>query len=200
MIVGIDFDNTLVCYDRLIHCVALERGLIPAGLDASKASIRDYLRKQGREDDWTELQGYIYGDRIKEAPPFPGALDFFCKCKEINVKTYIISHKTKFPYKGRQYDLHSAAFSWLKSAGFLERDLTGLDEKDVFFELTLEDKLYRIKSAGCDVFIDDLVEFLSHPHFPKGTRRVLFDPYDKSPECGMDRFLRWDQAAPLLGL
>ena len=32
MILGVDFDNTIVAYDSLFHRVALERGLIPADL------------------------------------------------------------------------------------------------------------------------------------------------------------------------
>ena len=35
--VGIDFDNTIVCYDRLFRRLAVERGLIDAGVPAAKA-------------------------------------------------------------------------------------------------------------------------------------------------------------------
>ena len=64
MTLGIDFDNTIVGYDQLFHRVAVERRLIPANLPPRKNDVRDFLRSQGREDDWTMLQGYVYGPRM----------------------------------------------------------------------------------------------------------------------------------------
>src|SRR5881392_3621645 len=72
MLVGLDFDNTIVCYDRLFHRLATERGLLPHGVAENKGAVRDYLRSIGREDDWTEMQGVGYGPRISDAEPFPG--------------------------------------------------------------------------------------------------------------------------------
>jgi len=72
MRVGVDLDNTIVCYDDVFHRVAVEWGLIPANVAVSKGAVRDYLRRQGREDTWIELQGYVYGNRFREAQPFPG--------------------------------------------------------------------------------------------------------------------------------
>jgi hypothetical protein len=69
MLIGIDFDNTIVRYDRLFHHVALEKGLIPASVPASKGDVRDYLRSIGGEQDWIELQGIVYGVRMHEADP-----------------------------------------------------------------------------------------------------------------------------------
>ncbi len=74
MLVGVDFDNTIVCYDRLFHKAALEKGLIPPELPASKGQVRDYMRANGAEDAWTELQGYVYGPRMLDAAPFAGTL------------------------------------------------------------------------------------------------------------------------------
>ena len=71
MVLGIDFDNTIVRYDELFHGVAVERGLIPASLPVRKNDVRDFLRQQDRERDWTELQGYVYGPRMAGARPFP---------------------------------------------------------------------------------------------------------------------------------
>jgi len=72
MRIGIDFDNTLVRYDALFHRVALEEGLIPAGLPVNKNAVRDHLRAQGIEARWTEMQGTVYGARMAEAEAFPG--------------------------------------------------------------------------------------------------------------------------------
>ena len=95
MLVGVDFDNTIVCYDQIFYKIALEEGLIPAEVPVSKSGVRDYLRQKDRENDWTELQGYVYGTCMQDAPPFPGVVEFFTRCKEDKIKVYIISHKTR---------------------------------------------------------------------------------------------------------
>ena len=55
MRIGIDFDNTIACYDGVFHAAALERGLIPSELGRDKNSVRDHLNGAGRNDDFTEL-------------------------------------------------------------------------------------------------------------------------------------------------
>ena len=67
MHIGIDFDNTIVGYDSLFHRAALERGLIPPDLPATKSRVRDHLRRAGREDAWIELQGCVYGARLRRS-------------------------------------------------------------------------------------------------------------------------------------
>ena len=70
MVIGIDFDNTLVCYDRLFQQVALERGLIPVDFPANKLEVRNHLRKIGLENEWTEMQGIVYGPQLNEASAY----------------------------------------------------------------------------------------------------------------------------------
>ena len=72
MRVGFDFDNTIVCYDDSFHAAAVERGLIPADVPADKKSVRDYCVAAGREDDWTELQGHVYGTWMDRVALYPG--------------------------------------------------------------------------------------------------------------------------------
>jgi len=31
MRIGVDFDNTVICYDKVFHAAAVEKGLIPGG-------------------------------------------------------------------------------------------------------------------------------------------------------------------------
>lgn len=176
MLVGIDFDNTIVCYDALFYRLASERGLVPAHLPATKSHVRDHLRQNGREPDWTELQGIAYGPRIVDADPFPGIKEFLMHCRDKNVSCVIISHKTRFPYLGEPHDLHDAAHRWLGAHGFYEMGQTGLSPRSVHLALTKEDKLRRIGDLNCDVFIDDLPEFLGENSFPSKPKRVLFDP------------------------
>ena len=176
MLVGVDFDNTIICYDSVFYEVALEQGLIPADIPATKGEVRDYLRQIGREDDWTKLQGYAYGARTHDASPFPGVLEFFTRCRQLNITVCIISHKTLYPFQGPIHDLHRAAQEWIESYGFYYPTGIGLSPQQVYFELTKQGKLERITEVGCTHFIDDLPEFLAEPGFPAGVEKILFDP------------------------
>ena len=53
MVIGVDFDNTIVCYDDLFHRIAVEQGLVPARLEPRKNEVRDFLRNAGQEAAWT---------------------------------------------------------------------------------------------------------------------------------------------------
>lgn len=175
MRIGLDFDNTIVSYDALFHKVALERDAIPADIPANKVAVRDYLRECGREELWTELQGYVYGARMDEAAAYPGALEFLGWAGLAGHELSIVSHKTRFPFLGPQYDLHAAACAWVSRHLCAEgRSLVPADQ--VFFELTKQQKLSRIGQCGCEIYLDDLPEILLAEAFPVGTHRVLFDP------------------------
>jgi hypothetical protein len=176
MLVGLDFDNTIVCYDALFHRLARERGLLAEDVPATKGHVRDYLRRIGREDDWTEMQGIGYGPRIVDAAPFPGVLDFLNRCLRLSVRCAVVSHKTRTPYLGEKHDLHAAAHDFLRAHGFYNTAVSGLTPTDVHLELTKQAKIDRIAALRCDTFVDDLPEFLGEASFPRATRKVLFDP------------------------
>lgn len=176
MIIGVDFDNTIVCYDALFHRTAVERALIPASVPMTKNAVRDYLRATGREEAWTTLQGEVYGVRMAEAEPFPGVLEFFRFCRAAHIAVRIVSHKTRRPCLGAEHDLHAAARAWLAQHGFFSPGVIGLAPGDVFFELTKQEKIARIETSGCTAFIDDLPEILRDPAFPSDVARFLFDP------------------------
>lgn len=199
MKVGLDFDNTIVCYDRLFHTLAVERGLIPASVAADKTAVRDHLRSVGREDDWTELQGIAYGPEILRAEPFPGVLDFLRSCQQRGVPVVVISHKTRHPYRGEPHDLHAAARSFLARNGFLNTTETGLADEHVYLELTKEAKLARIGAGGCTHFVDDLPEFLGEVTFPSGVTRFLFDPEGRGgDDPRWQRIRHWNELASRL--
>ena len=197
--IGIDFDNTIVCYDEVFVRAAVELGLVPPEAATSKTAIRDHLRAAGKEDIWTELQGTIYGPRMPDAPPFPGVVEFFQACRAAGVPVAIVSHRTRFPYLGERHDLHAAARDWLIRQGFHAADRLDLPEDRVFFEETKEARLARIAELGCTHFIDDLPELLSHPLFPAHVRRILFDPRGEHPAIpGVDLLSSWHAAPALL--
>jgi hypothetical protein len=173
---GVDFDNTLICYDGVFHAVALEQGLIPAATGTSKEEVRDHLRAVGREDDWTALQGLVYGGRLRQAAPYPGALELLAEVVRAGVEVSIVSHKTRHPYRGPALDLHAAALDWLEQVGCFDEAHVGLPRERVHFLVTKEEKLARVGELGCTHFVDDLPEILLAPGFPAAAARVLFAP------------------------
>lgn len=176
MNIGIDFDNTIVDYTGVFYRVACSLGWIPASIKSDKTSVRDYLRQEGHEARWIELQGLIYGPHIFEAKPFDGALAFFDFCRQKGIRPFIISHKTRSPFMGEVHDLHYYALEWLERNQFFT-EKSGIPKKDVFLEVTKEAKMHRIAELQCDYFIDDLPEFLNEANFPSAVQRILFDPH-----------------------
>jgi hypothetical protein len=176
MRIGIDFDNTIACYNGVFHAAALERGLIPPDLARDKNSVRDYLNGSGQKNDFTELQAYVYGTRMDLASPFPGFAEFIDVAQRGGHELFIISHKTRHPIVGPRHDMHAAARSFLADRGLIGEALSRIDPARVFFELTKDEKVARAASLCCDMFIDDLPEILAMPGFPQGMRKILFDP------------------------
>jgi len=199
VLIGIDFDNTIVCYDELFHAVARERGLIPDGVAVTKNAVRDHLRQAGAEDRWTQLQGYVYGPGMKDAKPFPGVLPFFAACRRLQRPVFIISHRTRHPFLGEKHDLHQSARDWIAAQGLHDPQGLGLPEDRVFFEPTKAEKLARIASVGCTHFIDDLPELLQEPTFPAGVEKILFDPgAAQRGGCDIRSAASWEALARML--
>lgn len=175
-ILGIDFDNTIVCYDEVFYSVALEKSLISKSISKSKESVKKYFIDNEQEHLWTELQGYVYGMRMNEASVYPGAIEFISKVIRKGWDVCIISHKTLYPYAGPKYDLHKAAKAWLNDKGFYNRESMGLNPESVFFEASISEKLNKIRQMKCNHFIDDLPELLQNKDFPAEVNKILFHP------------------------
>ena len=199
MLIGADFDNTIVCFDQVFHQVALEQGLISPQVPVNKGDVRDYMRLDGKEQEWIALQGYVYGAGIKDALPFPGVVEFFTQCRESGISACVISHKTRHPFQGPDYDLHGAARKWLEDYGFTNKNGVGLSQQQIYFELTKQEKLDRIAEVCCTYFIDDLPEFLEESGFPAGVERILFDPNSKfTSSPGFHRIGSWSEFGELV--
>ena len=175
MKIGVDFDNTIVSYDKVFHKVALEQSLIKSNLNISKIAVRDYLRDQGQNNIWTELQGYVYGKRMLDSDVFPGFIEFLNFSSKNSIEVLIISHKTIYPYLGNKYNLHDSAREFI-SKFLTDQNRNLVNKKNIFFELTQEKKALRIEQQSCDFFIDDLPEIFALHDFPKKTKKILFDP------------------------
>jgi hypothetical protein len=182
MVIGIDFDNTIICYDEVFHRAALEKALIPSTVPVRKNDVRDYLRSQGQEQAWTELQGLVYGTRMNEATPFPGFTEFLERGTQLGLPMFIISHKTPTPAVGPAYDLHKAAMEWLRSQRFIEPAAQGLPLSHIHFGSTREEKIQWIRKTACTHFIDDLEEVFREESFPAEIVKILFAQTSPLPE------------------
>jgi hypothetical protein len=179
MKIGIDFDNTIVCYDKAIAVLANEMLDLPAKLPRTKLCLRDYLRSVGREGEWTEFQGTLYGPGMALAEVFDGAIEAMQTLLEQGHELTIVSHRSIRPYAGTPHDLHASARWWvsqqLQTAGLFTRQ--SADRDCINFMETRNDKIAKIRQLGCQIFIDDLPEVLEDPGFPEKTFGVLFSPY-----------------------
>ena len=175
MKIGIDFDNTIVSYEELFYNIAREKKIIPYELPQKKTAVRNYLRSVGQETQWTLMQGEVYGPHMSNAKPFPYVVEFMVKAEQAGHQIFIISHKTKYPFVGPQYDLHATAKLWINT-NLIFHKAPLIDTNRIFYELTKEKKISRIQSLECDFFIDDLPEILLMPGFPDQTKKILFDP------------------------
>ncbi len=200
MRIGIDFDNTLVCYDQLFWTLAHDIGVVDESVAHQKDAVRDHLRKQGLEAVWTNLQGKAYGSRILEASPFSGAIDAVTEFRRRGWEVCVISHKTRSPIAGQDCDLHAAARKWLTTYGIIDLLFQSSAHSAVFFELTKREKLQRIADVRCDWFIDDLPELLTDSTFPLNVGRILFDPHQRNVPLpdGIRRLDTWCDAVSVL--
>lgn len=182
--VGIDLDNTLADYAAPLERLCREHS-VPVGQGDPKLALRGFLRAAGREDEWTRLQGELYGPLMMEARPFPGIPDFLAAAERNGVSCFVVSHRTRTPIAGQPHDLHEAARGWLASHG--------LGSLQVHLEETKSAKLGRITSLDLGLFVDDLPELLCDPGFPPGVRRYLFDPRGEHASLqGVARVDSWE--------
>lgn len=168
--IGIDFDNTIACYDRLFAGLAAELGVVAD----SKQAVRDAVRRLPEgELRWREMQALAYGPRMAEATLFPGFTDFVQAARQRGAALFIVSHKTErsnlFP-SGPSF--RAAARAWMTGLGFFS--VLGFRADAVFFEATREDKVARIASLNLSHFIDDLPEVFAEPAFPAATTALTF--------------------------
>jgi hypothetical protein len=175
--IGIDFDNTVVCYDEVFIRTAQAEGLIPHDFRGGKAGVRELIRRlNGGEEKWQRLQGKVYGSQMDGASLFEGAAQFLSRCRErADTSVFIVSHKTEFGhFDASGINLREVARAWMAKHGFFDKGGLNLSDDALYFESTRDDKIERITRLDCTHFIDDLEEVLGHPRFPAGVRRILF--------------------------
>lgn len=197
MRIGIDFDNTIVNYHNLFHEIALRERLIDSTVGKSKVEVRDHLNSLKKEDEFTALQGKIYGKYITSAKVFDGFSDFLDAHRAKNYELFIVSHKSQFPLLGEQYDLHAAAKNFLEKNKIIGQGK--IPTQNVYFLETLNLKIQTAIELNLDLFIDDLLEVVKNKRLTSNTNTIWFNPLHKTnPKQGIDFFTNWNELAKRL--
>lgn len=164
--IGIDFDNTVIDYDRVFVDLAREQNLIPDDFVGGKKAVRDWVRFRAQgEERWQELQLLAYGTKIGGACLMEGFADFVTLARQKKSRLAIVSHKS--------LNLQEAALNWMRGKKFFKE--LGFHAEDIHFGQTREEKIGVIQRLGCTHFIDDLVETFLENTFPAGVEKLLLD-------------------------
>ena len=194
---GLDFDNTLIDYDEVFYEIASDKNLIPKNVGKTKVEVRKFLKDKGEEELFTLLQGEVYGSKINLAKQSKGMFKTLNILKEQKIELFIISHKTQYPYAGTKFNLHLAAFEWLKLNKFFDDNQLNFKKTNIFFELTIENKIKRIESIGITHYVDDLTKVLKL--ITPTIKRIHYNPKGKLYEMDDIITLRsWEQLPKVL--
>lgn len=182
--IGIDLDNTIADYDEIFINIAKKMEFIETDGFLGKSDVKDIILLSSEGDQrWQKLQGQVYGRWMHKAKLFPGFIAFLWTSIARGNNVYIISHKSIYGhFDVDRIPLRDRAYSWIKN-WLVDTNLPDyfrLNE-NIFFEETRKQKVERINSVGCDLFIDDLNEVFLEPGFPKGTQKILFNKVVPQP-------------------
>ena len=175
MLIGLDFDNTIACYDSVFSSEAKIKGLVQKTWKGSKKDLKLLMsdKEQGLTL-WQEMQGQVYGPSMHKATLFPGVARFLLRCKLSGHTVFIVSHKTKYGHFDKTKTLlRNAALNWMESKGFFLDNQFSINKKNIFFANSQREKVLKIKSLNLDIFVDDLEEIFLHDDFPS-IKKILF--------------------------
>ena len=180
-VLGIDFDNTIINYEQVFKKILKKEKIFSKNIDKKKFK-KIIIDKYG-EDYFTMIQSHIYGVNISYARRYKYLYNSLNKLSK-KYSLYLVSHKTKFPIKGKKINLRNKAVKWM-----IENNLYGKDKifykKNIFFEPTIKKKINRIKYLKCEFFIDDLEKILDL--LPYKISKYLFGSKSKK----YTYFLNW---------
>ena len=82
MLIGLDFDNTLACYDSVFSDEAKKKGLVKNCWEGNKKDLKNELISfNNGAHIWQTIQGQVYGPSMHKAILFPGVSRFLLRCK-----------------------------------------------------------------------------------------------------------------------
>ena len=175
MRIGIDFDNTIACYDDIFNEIAIDMQLLPSHRDRDKQQVKaDLLKHPGGMKNWRRLQGQVYGRFINKATIFPGLGSFLLRCSWSNHEIFIVSHKTEYGHFDQyKTPLRQACINWLKNNRFFDSKVFAIPQRNVHFANSRSEKVSKISELNLDYMVDDLIEVFMEPSFPR-IGKILF--------------------------
>tara|TARA_B100000886_G_scaffold339847_1_gene306651 strand:+ start:1089 stop:1709 length:621 start_codon:yes stop_codon:yes gene_type:complete len=177
MVIGFDFDNTIIDYSNSFKILAKKKKYNKINSNLDKNSLKDFLIKNKKQNEWTIIQGEVYGKYITRAELYKGFIKLFRYLLKKNIKIFIVSHKTKYPYLGKKINLRKEARKWIQKNIIYKNKIFNFSMKNVYFENSIEKKINRIVKLKCNIFIDDLPQILNL--LPKNIIKFLFNPNAK---------------------
>ena len=128
MLIGLDFDNTIACYNDVFSSEAKIEGLVNEQWKGSKQELKLLLDTlEDGQTIWQKMQGRVYGPSMQKATIFPGVARFLLRCKLEGHTVYIVSHKTKYGHFDKTKTLlREASLKWMDSQGFFKNDVKNL--------------------------------------------------------------------------
>ncbi len=175
--IGLDLDNTVIDYSHAYSVIAENLGLPKGCRDRNK--IRSFLRVSPPNDfEWQKFQALLYTEGLEYATPAANLLNFLEECLQQGVRVFIISHKTRRTSdRFGGHDLRLSAMKWLETHNVTPHFI---QNTDVYFCSTREEKIHTINDLQIGVFLDDLSEVLTDPGLPASLIRWLFVPETRS--------------------
>ncbi len=131
--IGIDFDNTILNYDRVFRILA-KKIYNEDYKNLDKSNIRLNIIKKYGEKEWMKIQGKAYGKYIKFARINEGIQNFIKRGIILGYEIYIVSHKTEFGHFDKsKINLREAAINWLRNHKFFLKNKIGFNKKNNIF-------------------------------------------------------------------
>lgn len=192
--IGLDLDNTIICYNAIFLQAARERGWISQYERINQADLKRLLiAADGDDHRWQWLQGQIYGLRAAEAAPFDDVIAVLRRWQENGYRVTVVSHKTNYSNWDPTIALRDAAAHWLARHKFVDQDKNNSLLDCVLFESSHQEKLARIRRLACDIFVDDKLSILTDHQFPPETIPVHFAPFEKNESSASPLVVRtWE--------
>jgi thiamine kinase-like enzyme len=174
--IGIDFDNTIVSYEKSLMRIASRLGIKNiSNPGLAKQEIKKKLNEGiGRDYRWQKIQGLLYGRLLKYADPMPGVLNFLSLCRVRGCEVFIVSHKTEFGHFDKtKTSLRESALGWIDAKLIDGFSNSFFSHNNIYFASSQEEKINLIKQLDFDFFIDDLDEVLDKINH-ENLKKLLF--------------------------
>lgn len=170
--IGIDLDNTIINYLESFKYYSKNKLNIDCNNLNSKEEIKQKIKKELSNYEWTKLQNIVYSN-LSKAKIFEDFKKFLFLCYINKYHVYIISHKTERSQFNKKIFLRDISHKFInKKLKLFNKRL--ILKKNIFFCETVNEKIKKINDLNLDYFIDDLKKIIKHPKLDKKINKILF--------------------------